>query len=332
MPVWRSAIARMRASASAADDVRASSTTKSLPRPCILVKRNPTGAPAQPLTAEAGAMDVAAPAGFAVEVAGAGVEAAEAGAGLVGKASGPFCPQPASDPKASNSSEMETVRRRMHAARQESGVSIDARPTVPKDTYGNVASVRDATHCTVQWPALDAGAGAAGFAAALDAGAFKSLRSPIVTVPRQRASRAAKYFLGSQRHGLQKSVLPQPATGASPTVGPPQLELTPAVWMPLSKPSREPVPSVLARFSAVIIRFFATASPYSGISLSSTATAWSCCAGVSASHTRSRVAMKLGYLRSAAKASHAHAVTGSFSTPRPLSYIRPMLSCDSLSA
>src|SRR6185437_7355146 len=80
-----------------------------------------------PLAADAGDTTVAAPAGLATEVAGAAVEAAEAGAaGLVGKTSGPFCPQPASDPAASNSSETETMRRRMQAARQESAASIEA--------------------------------------------------------------------------------------------------------------------------------------------------------------------------------------------------------------
>lgn len=52
---------------------------------------------------------------------------------------------------------------------------------------------------------------------------------PTVTVPRHVASRATKYFFGSQRYGLQKSVLPQPATGLLSTVVPPHPVLTPVV-------------------------------------------------------------------------------------------------------
>ena len=71
-----------------------------------------------PDEADAGAALVVAGAGLAVDVAGAGDEVvADAGAaGLVGKNKGPFCPQPASSPVPSNSSDAETtMRRRMHA-------------------------------------------------------------------------------------------------------------------------------------------------------------------------------------------------------------------------
>src|SRR5690348_4799890 len=113
-----------------------------------------------------------------------------------------------------------------------------------------------------QWPALDGAAGCA-LSAALTGFAVAawcaSSTEPTVTTPRQRASRAVKYFLGSQRHGLQKSVLPQPAIGASATVGPPHPPLlTPMVVTPLSNPSRDPVPCVLAISSARVIRFLAT--------------------------------------------------------------------------
>ena len=77
------------------------------------MKRNPTGVPRdQPLlVADAGAAAVVAPAGLAVEVAAdAGAGAADAGAaGLVGRNSGPFCPQPASNAAPSNSSDMWTA-------------------------------------------------------------------------------------------------------------------------------------------------------------------------------------------------------------------------------
>lgn len=53
---------------------------------------------------EAGIPAVAAPAGLAADDAVAGVDEAVTGAtALVGRYKGPFCPQPASNPKASSS-------------------------------------------------------------------------------------------------------------------------------------------------------------------------------------------------------------------------------------